>query len=55
MKLGRASSLSVSVEMVRKYLRRIVLPVDTESILVPLARMDEFPRLSDHHSLTVAE
>jgi hypothetical protein len=55
MRLGKASSLSVFVEMVRKYLREIVPPVDTESTLVLLARMDEFSRLSEHLSLTVAE
>jgi hypothetical protein len=55
MRLGKASSLSVFVEMVRKYLREIVLAVDTESTLVLLARMDEFSRLSEHLSLTAAE
>jgi hypothetical protein len=55
MRLGKASSLSVFVEMVRKYLREIVPPVDTESTLVLLARMDELSRLSGHLSLTVAE
>jgi hypothetical protein len=55
MRPGRGSSLSLFVEMVRKYQGQIVLPIDTESTLVPLARMDEFPRLSLHASLTVAE
>ncbi len=55
MKAGRGSSLSVFVEMVRKYQRQIAPPVDTESTLVPLARMDEFPRLSEHLLLTVEE
>jgi hypothetical protein len=50
MNAGRGSSLSVFVEMVRKYQRQIAPPVDTESTLVPLARMDEFPRLSEHSS-----
>ena len=48
MKAGRGSSLSLFVEMVRKYQGQIAPPVDTESTLVPLARMDEFPRLSEH-------
>jgi len=48
MKAGRGSSLSVFVEMVRKYQRQIAPSVDTESTLVPLARMDEFSRLSEH-------
>ena len=55
MKAGRGSSLSVFVEMVRKYQGQIVPPVDTESTLVPLARMDEFPRLSEHLLLPVEE
>jgi len=55
MKPGRGSGLPVFVEMVRKYQRQIVPPVDTESTLVPLARMDAFPRLSEHLLLTVAE
>ena len=55
MKAGRGSSLPLFVEMVRKYQGQIVPPVDTESTLVPLARMDEFPRLSEHLLLTVAE
>ena len=55
MKPGRGSSLSLFVEMVRKYQRQIVLPIDTESTLVPLARMNEFPRLSEHLLLTEAE
>ena len=48
MKAGRGSSLPRLVEMVRKYQQQIVPPIDTESTLVPLARMDEFPRLSEH-------
>jgi len=55
MKPVRDSSLSVFVEMVRKYQGQIVPPIDTESTLVPLAGMDEFSRLSEHLSLTVAE
>ena len=55
MKAGRGSSLPLFVEMVRKYQGKIVLPIDTESTLVPLARMDEFPRLSEHLLLTVGE
>jgi hypothetical protein len=48
MKPGRRSSLSLFVEMVRKYQGQIVPPIDTESTLVPLARVDEFSRLSEH-------
>ena len=55
MKPGSGSSLWLSVEMVPKYQGQIVLPIDTESTLVPLARMDEFPRLSEHPSLRMAE
>ena len=55
MKPGRNSSLPVFLEMVRKYQRQIVPPVDTESTLVPLASMDAFPRLSLDLLLTVAE
>jgi hypothetical protein len=55
MKPDRGSSLSLFVEMVRKYQAQIVLPIDTESTLVPLARMDEFPRLSEHPSSKMAE
>jgi hypothetical protein len=55
MKAGRDSGLSVFVEMVRKYQGQIVPPVDTKSTLVPLARMDEFPRLSEHLLLPVEE
>jgi hypothetical protein len=55
MKAGRDSSLPLFVEMVRKYQRQIAPPVDTESIPVPLARMDAFPRLSVDLLLTVAE
>jgi hypothetical protein len=55
MKPGRGSSLSLFVEMVRKYQEQIVLLIDTESTLVPLARMDEFSRLAEHPSLTMAE
>jgi hypothetical protein len=55
MKPGRGSSFSLFVEMVRKYQGQIVLPIDTESPLVPLARMDEFPRLAEHPSLMMAE
>jgi hypothetical protein len=51
MKPGRGSSLSLFVEMVRKYQRQIVLSIDTESTLVPLAEMGEFPRLSEHPRL----
>jgi len=54
MKPGRGSSLSPFVEMVRTYQGQIVPSVDIESTLVPLARMDEFPRLAEH-SFTVAE
>ncbi len=53
MKAGRSSSLPLFVEMVRKYQGQIAPAVDTESSLVPLARMDEFPRLSEHLLLTV--
>jgi hypothetical protein len=55
MKLGSAARLSVIAEMVRKYRRQIVPPADTESLLVPLARLDEFPRLSEQLSLTLGE
>jgi len=55
MKPGSGSSLWLFVEMVPKYQEQIVLPIDTESTLVPLARMDEFPRLSEHPSLRMAE
>jgi hypothetical protein len=55
MKPRRDSSLSLLAEMVRKYQGPIVLPIDTESTLVPLVRMDAFPRLSEHPSLTMAE
>jgi hypothetical protein len=48
MKAGRGSSLSLFVEMVRKYQGQIAPPVDTESTLVPLARTDAFSRLSEH-------
>jgi hypothetical protein len=36
-------------------LREIVPPIDTESTLVLLARMDGFSRLSEQLNLTVAE
>ena len=55
MKPGRGSSLSLFVEMVRKYQAQIVLPIDTESTFVPLARMDDLPRLSEDRSLMMAE
>jgi hypothetical protein len=55
MKAGRSSSLSLFAEMVRKYQGQIVPSVDTESTLVPLARMDAFSRLSEHLLLPVAE
>jgi hypothetical protein len=55
MKPGGGSNLSLFVEMVRKYQGKIVLPIDTESTLVPLARMDGFSRLTEHSSLTMAE
>jgi len=48
MKPVRDSSLSVFVEMVRKYQGQIVPPIDTESTLVPLARTQAFSRLSEH-------
>jgi hypothetical protein len=48
MKPGRGSSLSLFVEMVRKYQGQIVPPVDTESTLVPLARTHAFSRLSEY-------
>ena len=55
MKPRSSSHLSLVVEMVRKYQGKIVLLIDTESTLVPLARMDEFPRLSEHPSVMVPE
>jgi len=55
MKPDRGSSLSLFVDMVRKYQGQIALPIDAESTLVPLARIDEFPRLSEHPSLMMAE
>jgi hypothetical protein len=48
MKPSRGRSLSLFVEMVRKYQGQIVPPVDTESSLVPLARTHAFSRLSEH-------
>jgi hypothetical protein len=48
MKAGRGSSLPLLAEMVRKYQKQIVPAVETESTLVPLAGMHEFPRLSEH-------
>ena len=50
MRAGRGSSLPLSVEMVRKYQQQIVPPIDTESTLVPLARVDAFSRLSEQHT-----
>jgi len=41
--------------IVRKYRRQMVLSVETDGTPVPLAKMDEFPRLSEHPFLTVAK
>ncbi len=41
--------------MVRKYRWQMVLSVETDGTPVPLAKMDEFPRLSEHPFLTVAK
>jgi hypothetical protein len=52
--VGRVG-LFVICRKVRKYQRQVVLSVGTESTLVPLARMDEFPRLPGHPFLPAVE
>jgi hypothetical protein len=55
MKAGKPFEFLPVCRMVRKYQGQLVLSVDTESTPVPLARMDEFLRLSEHPFLPMTE